>query len=66
MGVGSAGIILGSVGGGDCGSNKLNFDLLTPSLASQGVGVGVCRQNIYDQVAVFLILLNLIRNLTMF
>ena len=55
MGVGSAGKILGLVG--VCGQNKLNFDLLTRSPASQGVGVGVCRQNISDQVAAFLILL---------
>ena len=48
---------------------KLNIDLLTPSPGlgvGEGVGVGVCRQNIYDHVAEFLILFNLIRNMTMF
>ena len=41
---------------------KLNFDLLTPT---PGVGV-VCRQNICNHVAAFVILFNLICNMTMF
>ena len=48
---------------------KFNFDLLTPSLGlgdGGGVGLGAFRQNIYDHVASFLILDNLIRNMTIF
>ena len=51
---------------------KMNFDLLTPSPGSGGGGggvggvMGVCGQHICYYVAAFLILFNLIYNMTVF
>ena len=58
---------------GPCSEKKMNCDLLTPSPGSGvcgggggGGGVGVCGQNICYHIAAFVILFNLICNMTVF